>query len=204
MTTARSLGLSEPTSFAGQRPAVRELDLDVVRAVDDVIVGEDVSVIADDDPGARDRAVWEPAAAAAPGRGSPAVTGRRRNGGRDRRPASSPNWVGDTLRLALDPNRDDRRGDDLDDVGVRLATARNGVSDGRSGHGLGRARLSWLARRPRRYATRPRPAARPPQARRGRSAGRGGLAKCVRSWLCFPFWKPSRLMHAEPRSATTH
>ena len=44
LSSARSLGLSVPTSFAVERPAVGQLDVDVVRAVDDVVVGEDVAV----------------------------------------------------------------------------------------------------------------------------------------------------------------
>ena len=39
-----------PTSLALHRPAVGEIDQDVVGVVDDVVVGQDVAVGADDDP----------------------------------------------------------------------------------------------------------------------------------------------------------
>ena len=52
-----------PTTLAVERAAVGQLDLDVVGAVDDVVVGEDVAVRLDDD--ARAEAAFAALAAAA-------------------------------------------------------------------------------------------------------------------------------------------
>ena len=64
-STARSLGLSVPTTLAVSVAAVGQLDLDVVRAVDDVVVGQDVAVARDDRRRSRGRAASAPAACAA-------------------------------------------------------------------------------------------------------------------------------------------
>ena len=44
LSSARSLGSSVPIDLRGERPAVGEVDADVVRAFDDVVVREDVAV----------------------------------------------------------------------------------------------------------------------------------------------------------------
>ena len=151
-----------PTSFAVKRPAVGHLDADLVRAVDDVVVRQDVAVAGDDD------ARSEPALlASARGmrRGRAGRTGRRRTGGTCRRPALE-------LRrrhagLALGADRDDGRRDDLDDVGVRIASAGDRVSD-RRGRRSRRpaAPCACVVRdraRPRRYQTAPAATARQPR-----------------------------------------
>ena len=152
----------------GQRAVVGQLDLDVVRAVDDVVVGQDVAVGRDDDARA-ERALLRRAlhARRLAGRAAARRTDRRRTGAsRSSGPAVWPVELRRRHpRLALGANRHDRGRRDVDDVGVRVAAAGDGVRDRR------RDRRRFCGRRVRMAASAAmrsagRPSRRPPRAGR--------------------------------------
>src|SRR5205823_6246340 len=111
-----------------QRTAVSQLDADVVGALDHVMIREDVAVVRHDHAGSESALLERPRSLR-----SPAATAFR--------------WIAEEaaeeiillvrleisrcdLPFALDTNGHDGRRDGLDDVGVGVAPAGNGVSDG--------------------------------------------------------------------------
>ena len=110
-TTARSLAGSAPINLPLDDAAIRQLDLDLRRVVDDVIVGQDVAVVGDDH--ARAETALQLAAASA-GRARPRWPNRSPNG----EPSGNcGSCVICGVALRFDANRHHRGGHFRDDIG---------------------------------------------------------------------------------------